>query len=92
MATVGQDIFKPTKFGGKYTVTLIPGTRDNRPQLPNIILNDAQVTVSVLRSPSRSRRSSRQTMFPLSGSRSTSLVSRRATSTPRNFCASLSLP
>ncbi|KAJ8112084.1 hypothetical protein OPT61_g5461 [Boeremia exigua] len=24
-ATVGQDIFKPTKFGGKYTVTLIPG-------------------------------------------------------------------
>jgi hypothetical protein len=26
MATVGQDIFKPTKFGGKYTVTLIPGT------------------------------------------------------------------
>ncbi|KNG49123.1 isocitrate dehydrogenase subunit 1 mitochondrial precursor [Stemphylium lycopersici] len=25
MATVGQDIFKPTKFGGKYTVTLIPG-------------------------------------------------------------------
>ena len=26
MATVNQDIFKPTKFGGKYTVTLIPGT------------------------------------------------------------------
>jgi len=26
MATVGQDIFRPTKFGGKYTVTLIPGT------------------------------------------------------------------
>ena len=25
MATVTQDIFKPTKFGGKYTVTLIPG-------------------------------------------------------------------
>ncbi|KAF1995200.1 isocitrate dehydrogenase subunit 1 mitochondrial precursor [Amniculicola lignicola CBS 123094] len=25
MATVNQDIFKPTKFGGKYTVTLIPG-------------------------------------------------------------------
>jgi len=24
-ATVNQDIFKPTKFGGKYTVTLIPG-------------------------------------------------------------------
>ncbi|GJC99131.1 isocitrate dehydrogenase [NAD] subunit, mitochondrial [Colletotrichum higginsianum] len=24
-ATVGSDIFKPTKFGGKYTVTLIPG-------------------------------------------------------------------
>ena len=23
--TVGQDIFRPTKFGGKYTVTLIPG-------------------------------------------------------------------
>jgi isocitrate dehydrogenase (NAD+) len=27
MATVNHDIFKPTKFGGKYTVTLIPGTR-----------------------------------------------------------------
>ena len=26
MATLSQDIFKPTKFGGKYTVTLIPGT------------------------------------------------------------------
>lgn len=28
MATVttNADIFKPTKFGGKYTVTLIPGT------------------------------------------------------------------
>ncbi|KAL7267316.1 isocitrate dehydrogenase (NAD(+)) idh1 [Rhizina undulata] len=25
MATVASDIFKPTKFGGKYTVTLIPG-------------------------------------------------------------------
>jgi hypothetical protein len=25
MATVQQDIFKPTKYGGKYTVTLIPG-------------------------------------------------------------------
>ena len=25
--TVGQDIFRPTKFGGKYTVTLIPGMR-----------------------------------------------------------------
>ena len=24
-ATVQADIFKPTKFGGKYTVTLIPG-------------------------------------------------------------------
>ncbi|KAI7378443.1 Isocitrate dehydrogenase, partial [Hortaea werneckii] len=24
-ATVNTDIFKPTKFGGKYTVTLIPG-------------------------------------------------------------------
>jgi hypothetical protein len=26
MATVNSDIFKPTKFGGKYTATLIPGT------------------------------------------------------------------
>jgi len=26
MATVTSDIFKPSKFGGKYTVTLIPGT------------------------------------------------------------------
>lgn len=26
-ATVNSDIFKPTKFGGKYTVTLIPGMR-----------------------------------------------------------------
>lgn len=25
MATIQSDIFKPTKFGGKYTVTLIPG-------------------------------------------------------------------
>ena len=25
MATVQSDIFKPSKFGGKYTVTLIPG-------------------------------------------------------------------
>jgi isocitrate dehydrogenase (NAD+) len=25
MATVQEDIFKPTKYGGKYTVTLIPG-------------------------------------------------------------------
>jgi len=24
-ATVNSDLFKPTKFGGKYTVTLIPG-------------------------------------------------------------------
>jgi hypothetical protein len=24
-ATVQSDIFKPTKYGGKYTVTLIPG-------------------------------------------------------------------
>lgn len=23
--TISSDIFKPTKFGGKYTVTLIPG-------------------------------------------------------------------
>jgi len=26
-AMVNSDIFKPTKFGGKYTVTLIPGMR-----------------------------------------------------------------
>ena len=25
MATVQSDIFKPTRYGGKYTVTLIPG-------------------------------------------------------------------
>ena len=25
LATVQADIFKPTKYGGKYTVTLIPG-------------------------------------------------------------------
>lgn len=25
--SVNTDIFKPTKFGGKYTVSLIPGTR-----------------------------------------------------------------
>ena len=30
MATVSQDIFKPTKFGGKYTVTLIPGTPQSK--------------------------------------------------------------
>lgn len=28
-ATVESDIFKPTKYGGKYTVTLIPGTTNN---------------------------------------------------------------
>lgn len=28
MATVQSDIFKPTKYGGKYTVTLIPGMLD----------------------------------------------------------------
>lgn len=40
MATVGQDIFKPTKFGGKYTVTLIPGMRDSRPEhTKDMILN-----------------------------------------------------
>lgn len=33
MATVQQDIFKPTKFGGKYTVTLIPGT----PRISNVV-------------------------------------------------------
>jgi hypothetical protein len=54
----------------------------------HVILNYAQVTVSVLRSPSRSRRSSRRTTFPLSGSRSTSPVSRLATSTPRSSSAS----
>ncbi len=31
MATVQTDIFKPTKYGGKYTVTLIPG------ELPYVI-------------------------------------------------------
>ncbi len=25
MATLQSDIFKPTKYGGKYTATLIPG-------------------------------------------------------------------
>ena len=25
MATIQSDIFKPTRYGGKYTVTLIPG-------------------------------------------------------------------
>src|SRR5688500_8488313 len=49
----------------------------------DMMLNNAQVTVSVLKSPSRSRRSSRQTTYPSSGSRSTSLVSRLAMSTPR---------
>lgn len=38
MATVNQDIFKPTKFGGKYTVTLIPGTRGSRPNI-DLVLN-----------------------------------------------------
>jgi len=27
MATVQSDIFKPSKYGGKYTVTLIPGAQ-----------------------------------------------------------------
>lgn len=29
-ASVQSDIFKPTKYGGKYTVTLIPGMFDQR--------------------------------------------------------------
>lgn len=31
-----SDIFKPTKYGGKYTVTLIPGmlSSQNLPDLP----------------------------------------------------------
>jgi hypothetical protein len=37
MATVNQDIFKPTKFGGKYTVTLIPGMRDSRPNVELVL-------------------------------------------------------
>lgn len=31
MATVQSDIFKPTKYGGKYTVTLIPGMAISQP-------------------------------------------------------------
>ena len=31
MATVQSDIFKPTKYGGKYTTTLIPGSSPNAP-------------------------------------------------------------
>lgn len=27
-ASIQSDIFKPTKYGGKYTVTLIPGMPD----------------------------------------------------------------
>jgi len=33
-ATVQSDIFKPTKFGGKYTVTLIPGMRPAKAKEP----------------------------------------------------------
>ena len=33
MATVQSDIFKPTKYGGKYTVTLIPGTTTSLVQM-----------------------------------------------------------
>lgn len=47
-----------------------------------------QVTVSVPRSPSPSRPSSRPTMCPLSGSRSTSPAWSRAASTPRSSSAS----
>ena len=33
MATVQSDIFKPTKYGGKYTVTLIPGMVKSQPDV-----------------------------------------------------------
>lgn len=36
MATVQSDIFKPTKYGGKYTVTLIPGMYPPKPQTTTI--------------------------------------------------------
>jgi hypothetical protein len=41
MATVQSDIFKPTKYGGKYTVTLIPGMNILQPdalgKMPRLI-------------------------------------------------------
>lgn len=38
-ATVGSDIFKPTKFGGKYTVTLIPGTsKDWKARIQGVVI------------------------------------------------------
>lgn len=64
MATVQSDIFKPTKFGGKYTVTLIPG----EPFIGTIRIGKVthmvvQVMVLVLRSPNLSRPFSKPTMF-----------------------------
>ena len=44
MATVQSDIFKPTKFGGKYTVTLIPGRCDLVPDLSCFLMVRSMLT------------------------------------------------
>jgi hypothetical protein len=52
-ATVQADIFKPTKFGGKYTVTLIPGMLlQDKAEIPAGAYVDLQVMVLVPKSPS----------------------------------------
>ena len=51
-ATVQADIFKPTKFGGKYTVTLIPGRSSlDKAEIRADTYNHSQVTALVLKFP-----------------------------------------
>lgn len=95
--TVESDIFKPTKYGGKYTVTLIPGTTSFPGSFDGYMISEAhtilqQVMVLVPKSQRQSRRFSRPTMSPLSGSRSTFLVSIPVTSTRKSSSGSRSLP
>lgn len=54
MATVTSDIFQPSKFGGKYTVTLIPGAppATDRPPRNALTFCLAQVTALARKSPS----------------------------------------
>ena len=90
MATVQSDIFQPTKFGGKYTSTLIPGEQLSLIPPSQVEAADLslQATVSVLRLPSPSRQYLRRIMYPLSGSRSTSPESSLEISIPRSFSGS----
>ena len=90
MATVQSDIFKPTKFGGKYTTTLIPGEQLSLipPSNFKAAYTEIQATVLVLRLPNPSKLSSRPITYLLNGSRSTSLESSLEISILRSFSGS----